>query len=470
MKLSDTRDLTKIKINSFRFSLVAIISIFIFELLGGLYSNSLAILTDAFHALLDAFITLMLLIAAKLSSKPRDIDHTYGHGKIESIGGMLGGIILFGVAIVFIHESYVRLQEPHSLVNPSLFAFLTLIFVLFVDFIRIAILNRSFKLTQSTTIKSDLYHAVSDVCSTLIALIGLWAVTINFHYGDPLAAIALGGFLIFFSSKLIYSCIRDLTDAISPDLVKTVSMLTSSTPGIIDCKDVRMRKVGQEIYIDIIVEISADNTFREAHNIATHVEHHVACSIRNKYGISSSSVTVHFEPYYSSNSLISLVRDLVLEIDEVKGVHNILAARIKNTDDLIVSLHVQIASDYKLEEANIISKKIENAIKKQNDNVRHVISHIEPVFVNVDELKPVEDDEIEEFIRTTVINNNSVSDIKKILIFKTNGNHLKIDIWCVFTNRIDTIEEVHKQVSRIEDVILSKYPKSILTIHSEPVK
>ena len=82
-------------------SLFAIFSAFVVELIFGLVSNSLALITDSIHALLDSVVTLVLLLAARLAMKPPDAEHTYGHGKIESLGGLIGGIAIFLIACFF---------------------------------------------------------------------------------------------------------------------------------------------------------------------------------------------------------------------------------------------------------------------------------------------------------------------------------------------------------------------------------
>ena len=85
-------------------SLIAILSAFAVELAFGIYVNSLALITDATHALLDSVVTVVLLLAARLAIKPPDAEHTYGHGKIESLGGLFGGIAILLIAIFFIYE------------------------------------------------------------------------------------------------------------------------------------------------------------------------------------------------------------------------------------------------------------------------------------------------------------------------------------------------------------------------------
>ena len=103
-------------------SLIAIFSAFVVELVFGLITNSLGLITDSVHALLDSVVTAILLLAARMAIKPPDEDHTYGHGKIESLGGMIGGIAIFLIAVFFIYEAIQRLQSPAPSVLPGMFA------------------------------------------------------------------------------------------------------------------------------------------------------------------------------------------------------------------------------------------------------------------------------------------------------------------------------------------------------------
>ncbi|HJS82268.1 MAG TPA: cation diffusion facilitator family transporter, partial [Nitrososphaera sp.] len=196
-----TADVGAIKQRTLRISLVAIASVFAFEFAAGLITNSLALLTDSVHALLDVVVTLVLIIATTLALKPRDTDHTYGHGKIETIGGFIGGTALFVVAVFFIYEAIARIaiSESAALVRPAIVGFAAIAYTMAVDVFRIVILRSAEKTTSSTTIKADLYHAIADLASTVVALAGLWVASTGVVQGDPIAAIILGGVLCYLS-------------------------------------------------------------------------------------------------------------------------------------------------------------------------------------------------------------------------------------------------------------------------------
>ncbi|HEX2615512.1 MAG TPA: cation diffusion facilitator family transporter, partial [Nitrososphaera sp.] len=339
-----TADAGTIKRNALRISLVAISSVFAFEFIAGFLTNSLALVTDGTHALLDAVVTAVLIIATTLALKPRDVDHTYGHGKIETIGGFIGGVALFVIAMFFIYEATVRIAAiggAAPLVKPGTIGFAAVIYTLAVDGFRIIILRRAMKKTDApsagvTTLKADFYHAFADLASTTVALVGLWLVAAGFGQGDSMAAIILGGFLAYLSSRFAYQNAMELTDVISPKLVAAVRQAANATEGVLECKDIKMRRVGREIFVEVTITMHAEITFEDAHGISAQVEDNIAKSLSGAGSdVKPENITVHFEPIEGADlPPESLIEKAASRIRGVKGVHNILVSRIGNTDSV----------------------------------------------------------------------------------------------------------------------------------------
>jgi cation diffusion facilitator family transporter len=461
-----------IKRNALRYSLVAIASVFVFELVAGLATNSLAVLTDSSHALLDAVVTGILIIAVGLAAKPRDTEHTYGHGKIETIGGFIGGAALFVVAVLFIYEAAARIAvgTPAALlVNPGMIGFAAVAYTLAVDVFRIAVLGRAMRKINAATLKADLYHAVADFASTTVALVGLWLVTTGFYQGDAIAAIILGAFLAFLSSRFAYQNAFELTDTIPPRLVSQVRQAAANTEGVLDCKDVKMRRVGREIFAEVTISLQANISFEKAHEISAQVEKNVAASLA-RTGDDVESITVHFEPIYTPDlPLESIIERAAARVAGVKGVHNIIVSRVKNTGSLEVSLHIQVNRSAILSEAHAIADSVEESIKKQVKDAADVTVHLEPLMPAVAGVQPVADTGMHDSIRQIVLASGEIKKVGRIATFRTDEDTLKIDVDIGFpTERPATIEQVHELVSEIEDRIRQKYPGSIVTIHAEP--
>ena len=376
-------------------SLFAIFSAFIVELIFGLISNSLALITDSIHALLDSVVTLVLLLAAKLAMKPPDAEHTYGHGKIESLGGLIGGIAIFLIACFFIYESINRLQSPPPNVLPGIFAIIGGLYTIGIDFFRIILLRKSIKAIGGTTLKADFYHAFMDLGSTSVAIIGIILVTYGIYFGDFVAALILGGLLVVLSIKLIYKTALDLTDIISPEIVKEVKEIANSTDGVIKTGPVLMRKSGDTIFADVTISLRGDTSFEKAHEISNDVEK----NIKNK--ISNVGITIHFEPDWKNVPLDGKILEIAKNVDNVKGVHNIITHKTKGKT--YCNLHVMVDRKMNLVLAHKISEIIEERIQKNIPEITHATIHLEP-FITVPKNFNIEDIVTEEKIKKIVEN------------------------------------------------------------------
>ena len=439
-------------------SLLAIFSAFLVELIFGLVSNSLALITDSIHALLDSVVTLVLLLAARMAIKPPDAEHTYGHGKIESLGGLIGGIAIFLIACFFIYESINRLQSPPPNILPGMFAIIGGLYTIGIDVFRIILLRRSIQKIGGTTLKADFYHAFMDLGSTLVAIIGIVLVSYGLYHGDFVAALILGGLLAVLSVKLVYKTALDLTDIISPDLVKNVRNIATSTKGVIDADPILMRRSGDTIFADVTISLRGDTSFDNAHEISSNVEENIKNEIPN------ASITIHFEPDWEDVPLDAKILDIAKGIKGVKGVHNVSSHKTKGKT--FCNLHVMVDREMNLASAHKISEIIEQKIQDSIPDIEHATIHLEP-FVTVPDNFNLEDKVTEEKIRIIL---EKYPEIKKIgrIVSLNFENILKIDIDCSFDMEL-SIEKVHDLTSEIEHIIREEIENAVITIHPEPI-
>ena len=438
-------------------SLLAIFSAFIVELIFGIISNSLALVTDSIHALLDSVVTIVLLLAAKMAIKPPDAEHTYGHGKIESLGGLIGGIAIFLIACFFIYESINRIQSPPPNVLPGLFAIIGGLYTIGVDIFRISLLRKSIKKIGGATLKADFYHAFMDLGSTIVAIVGIGLVSYGIYYGDFVAALILGGLLAVLSIKLVYKTALDLTDIISPETVKKVREITISTKGVLDANPILMRKSGDTIFADVTISLRGDTSFDKAHEISSDVEK----NIKNK--IPNSKIIIHFEPNWEDVPLDGKIIDVAKKVNGVKGVHNVNTHKTKGKT--FSNLHVMVDREINLLEAHKISEIIEQKIQENIPEIEHATIHLEP-FVTVPEQFNMEDKVTEEKIRLILEKYPEIKEIGRIVSLNFE-NILKIDIDCSFDKEL-SIEKVHDLTSEIEHIIRTKIKNAVITIHPEP--
>ena len=439
-------------------SLIAIFSAFVVELVFGLISNSLGLITDSIHALLDSVVTAILLLAARMAIKPPDEDHTYGHGKIESLGGMIGGIAIFLIAVFFIYEAIQRLQSPAPTVLPGMFAIIGGLYTIGIDIFRIILLQKSIKKIGGTTLKADFYHAFMDLGSTVIAIVGIILVSYGFYNGDFAAALILGVLLVILSLRLIHKTALDLTDIISPDLVKKVRKIIADTEGVIDVGEILMRRSGNTLFTDVTISLRGDTSFDRAHEISNRVEN----NIKNK--IPNVSITVHFEPDWKNVPLDAKINDIAKSVVGVKGVHNIISHKTKGKT--YSNLHVMVEREINLDLAHKISEEVEQKIQENIPEIEHVTIHLEP-FLTVPTNLNKEDKITEEKIREILKKYSTIKKIGRIVSLNFE-NILKIDIDCSFDKEI-SIEKVHDMTSEIEHAIRTQIKNAVITIHPEPI-
>ena len=438
-------------------SLVAIFSAFVVELFFGLIENSLALITDSIHALLDSVVTIVLLLAARMAIKPPDAEHTYGHGKIESLGGLIGGIAIFLIACFFIYESVNRLQNPSLNTLPGLFAIIGGLYTIGVDIFRIALLRKSIKKLGGTTLKADFYHAMMDLGSTIVAIIGIVVVSYGIFYGDFVAAIILGILLIALSIKLIYRTAQDLTDIISPEMVNSVRKVTLSTTGVTDVGPILMRRSGDTVFADVTISLRGDSSFDRAHEISNNVESNIKKKIPN------AAITIHFEPDWKGVPLDTKILDIASNVKGVKGVHNV--STHKTNGKIFSNLHVMVDREINLSTAHKISEVIENKIQEVIPQIEHTTIHLEP-FLTVPENLNLQDKVTEEKISLMLEEYSEIREIGRIVSLNFE-NILKIDIDCSFDKEL-SIEKVHDLTSEIEHKIRDEVKNAVITIHPEP--
>src|SRR5208337_2121251 len=308
----------KYKLRALRIAAVAIFSVVIVEVSIGFFVNSLAILSDGLHALLDAVSTVMLFFAVRASIKPPDEEHTYGHEKFETIGGLIGGVVLIAVAFLIFYEAALRLTGmANAQINQGLefSGFIAVGYAIFVASLRVTVFRKGQHI-ESPSMKVGFYDAVSDLSSTLLALVGFALATLGFYYGDALASIFLGAMLSYLSVKLVRVSVMELSDTASKELVQKTRKVILSHEGIVKIENLKVRKVSSKIFIDASVQVPSHMPLEEAHSLVSKIE----ADLKQALGIVDA--TIHIEPSEKETKMDQLVEKLAT-VEGVKEVHEI---------------------------------------------------------------------------------------------------------------------------------------------------
>jgi cation diffusion facilitator family transporter len=444
------------KLRVLKFSAVAIASVVLVEVVLGLIVDSLAILSDGLHALLDVFSTVMLFVATRASLKPPDEEHMYGHEKFEAIGGLIGGIILVGVAILIFYEAAVRLiGGVHVNEGLQLAGFFAIGYTLCIDVFRVTIF-KSAGHSQSTSVKAGFYDAISDLGSTIIALLGFGLATLGFYYGDAVASIFLGFMLAFLSAKLTRASIMELSDTASKELVQKIRKIVLAHDGILECPNLKVRKVASKIFVECTMQVSRAMSLEEAHALASDIE----ASLTKALG--SVDATIHIEPTEEETKVEQLVEKLAT-VKGVKEVHDIVT--VYSSGKLYITLHAYVDSKLSVEEAHEIADKIENRMHAEIKQLENVTVHVEPYSVEK-RAAEIDEDELKKLIHDLAKKAKTSLRLKRTVTYAADGKRY-INIDCCFTKQVP-LTEAHEIASHVEKEIAEYFSDSVVTVHIEP--
>jgi len=446
------------KLRMLKISTIAITSVIFVEVSIGILVGSLAILSDGTHALLDALTMLVLLITTSASLKPPDEEHMYGHEKFESIGGMTGGIALIGVGVLIMYESVLRLMQNTQInLDFGFVGFIAIGYTFCVDFLRVGIFRKAIA-SESSTMKAGFYHAVADLGSTVIALLGFGLATMGFSNGDALASMVLSILLIYLSVRLVWSCGMELSDAVARDDVKKIQSEIMKAETGCKSENLKVRKSGEKFFVEATLKVPDYISLEEAHEITARIEKNIRSAIGNV------ETTFHIEPAEIQELSAKNIEKLVKEVSGVKEAHEISMVYAKGK--LYITLHARVNPKLSLREAHEIAEKIENKINERIKNIENLTVHIEPFDTEALKGSMVREDEIRKIVEETAENYPQTLRIKKIVTYVADKKRY-INIDCCFTTQT-SITEAHRIASKIEANISKRFVETIVTVHVEP--
>jgi len=444
------------KLRVLKISAVAIASVVLVEVVLGLVVDSLAILTDGLHASLDVVTSVMLFVATREALKPPDEEHTYGHEKFEPIGGLAGGIVLIGVGVLVIYEAVSKLMQGGG-VNTGLgiAGFFAIGYTFCIDILRISIFRKAAD-SESTTIKAGFYHALADLSSTGIAFLGFGLASVGFYQGDSLSSIVLGVLLSYMSIRLVRSSILELSDTASGDLVQKTRKAVLSHDGILDCQNLKVRKVGSKFFAECSVQVSSLMSLEEAHALASNIEEDLAKIFGNV------DATIHIEPAEEETKVEQLVEKLAT-VENVKEVHDIVTVYARGK--LYITLHACVAPNLSVEEAHEIAEKIEKKMHAEVKQLENVTVHVEPYGVEKQASK-IDEAELKEVIDKLAKEVKTSLWLKRTVTYAADGKRY-INIDCCFTKHVP-LTEAHEIASQVEKKIAEYFADAVVTVHIEP--
>ena len=274
------------------------LALLIFKLIAGVVGHSSAMIADAVHSLSDFVTDIVVLIFVRISVKPQDASHDYGHGKFETIATFLVGLALMMAAVGIIVPGVQKLilwWNGADLAAPGWIALWAALVSIAVKELLYQMTVRKGKALNSQLMVANAWHHRSDALSSVGAAIGIGgAIWLGQRWTmlDPLASVVVGLMLMKVVWDLLKTSMNELSEgSLSEETEQEIMEIITAVPGIQQPHNLRTRRIGNRIAIEAHIRMDGGMSLNEAHEQATAVER----KLKERFG-SSTYVSIHMEP------------------------------------------------------------------------------------------------------------------------------------------------------------------------------
>jgi cation diffusion facilitator family transporter len=341
----------------------------------GLLTGSLAILSEAGHSLLDLSATVLTYFAVRISGKPADAEHQYGHGKVESVTALAETGLLFLLTVVVFWEAAHRLigAQAHA-VDASLAAFVIVAVSVVVDYFRARTLRRVARETSSEALEADALHFGSDMWSSVAVLIGLCGVALGFAWADAAAALVVAVFICIAGWRLGRRTIDTLTDTAPEGVSEQVAAIARHMPGIVSVERVRARPAGAVLFVDLGVGVNRTLPLDRVSAIKERITRAIRAALPN------AEITITTDPRALDDETM---RERVMMIARNRGlaIHHVGVQTISGR--LSVSADLEVEGTLPLAAAHEVASRFEDSVREELGPDIEVETHIEPLPADV---------------------------------------------------------------------------------------
>lgn len=279
------------KVRIARLSIASNILLIIMKLIVGTVTGSVSIISEAIHSFTDLLAAIIAFFSVRISDKPADENHPYGHGKIENISGIIESLLIFAASIGIITESVKKLIHPEEIGSIG-FGFIVMFVSAGVNHLVSRKLYNVAKLEDSIALEADALHLKADVYTSLGVgggLLLIWVTGLNFL--DPVVALLVAVFILKEASQLLKTAFDPLLDVtLSDEVIEIIKYELNKHENLYcDYHDLKTRKSGSRKYIDFHLVVPENMSVKHAHDICDEIEKNIESSIRN------ANVMIHVE-------------------------------------------------------------------------------------------------------------------------------------------------------------------------------
>ncbi|MBV8673123.1 MAG: cation diffusion facilitator family transporter [Acidobacteriaceae bacterium] len=452
-------------------SVAAACGITALKLIVGILTGSLGMLSDAAHSGVDLIGAGLTFLSVRISDKPADENHPYGHGKVENLSAFVETFLMLASSVWIMVEAVIRIFVHPVAVRLSVWPFLVLLTSIAVDFGRSRKLKSVAERYHSDALAANALHFSSDIWSSVAVLIGLGASWLGasaigrsmglewMRFADPVAAIIVALLILLFAWRLAWRTIGALTDAIPEDLSRRVLQELTAVDGVLSVDQARMRRSGGRYFADFTLSLSRQLTFQRTEELVQEATTAV------QRILPGADVVIHTVPRSpGEESIFDKVRAVASRNNVV--LHDVSVQSFKGK--LRVEQHIEVKEMMPLREAHDFVRRIEDEIRCELPQVASVLTHIESEPATIESPQKVERDRrFEKRLRHAASTLPEIIDIHEVITGRT-GDKLQISCHCTLPDEMP-MQRVHEVITELEDRFKVECPDVYrVLIHPEP--
>jgi cation diffusion facilitator family transporter len=426
----------------------------------GIAIGSLALISEALHSSVDVVATVITWLVVRVSDRPADQEHHYGHGKLESVSALGVIALLYVLAGGILVESYSRLREGAPPPTISAIPFIVLLIDIAVNLWRARALQRAARNTKSQALEADALHFASDVLGSVAVIIGLALSGLGYGWGDGAAAIGVAIVIALLGLRLARSTVETLLDRAPEGAAERATAAIRTVPGVVDVERLRVRMVGSTHFIDAIVQVPRTYPIDRVEEIKRRAQEAVAKALGD------ADLTFTAVPVARNNES---VRERVMVIARNAGlaVHHVTVHDLGGK--LTVSIDLEVDGDMALTAAHAVAHELERNIREEFGEDVEVDTHIEPLEPEL----PVGTDAAPDrvgAIKTALSRfaaDTAIHDVHSVRVRNTDAGEI-VNFHCRAAPSMSVIK-VHENVDEIERALRRAFPtvKRVIS-HAEP--
>src|SRR5437879_8285506 len=336
----------------------------------GIAIGSLALISEALHSSVDVVATVITWLVVRVSDRPADEEHHYGHGKLESVSALGVIAMLYVLAGGILVESWSRLRVGAAPPTISLIAFIVLLIDIAVNFWRARALHRAAHDTKSQALEADALHFASDVLGSIAVIIGLALSGLGYAWGDGAAAIGVAVMIALLGLRLARSTVETLLDRAPEGAAERAAAAIRTVPGVVDVERLRVRMVGSTHFIEAIVQVPRTYPIDRIDEIKRRAQDAVSKALGD------ADLTFTAVPVARDNEG---VRERIMVIARNSGlaVHHVTVHDLG--EKLIVGIDLEVDGDMQLAAAHEVTRVLARNIREDFGEDVEVDTHVEPL-------------------------------------------------------------------------------------------